>query len=218
MAEISWWNITVFSAISALLLKSVCRSQHFLCDGNSVCTYNRQLTAYFAYYSQASPYRLQSDILRRPGCFFVPHMVEKRSLLCIFIHTYDPLKTKKNSKMAVFWVAPCGLVEVYQRFRGPCCLYHQSDEAARTSETSVNFYQTTRRYNPEDSHLRTHRREKLKSYLKKNSHKHRLKGDISMLGIRTSRNTLCLISAIIYFQFLTAKKILLRRYWRILPW
>jgi hypothetical protein len=26
-------------------------------------------------------------------------------------------------------------------------------EAARTSETMVNFYQTTRRYNPEDSHL-----------------------------------------------------------------
>jgi hypothetical protein len=26
--------------------------------------------------------------------------------------------------------------------------------AARTSETLVNFYQTTQRYNPEDSHLR----------------------------------------------------------------
>jgi hypothetical protein len=26
-------------------------------------------------------------------------------------------------------------------------------EAARTSETLVNFYQTARRYNPEDSHL-----------------------------------------------------------------
>jgi hypothetical protein len=26
-------------------------------------------------------------------------------------------------------------------------------EAARSSETLVNFYQTTRRYNPEDSHL-----------------------------------------------------------------
>jgi hypothetical protein len=38
-------------------------------------------------------------------------------------------------------------------------------EAARTSETLVNFYQTTRRYNPEFSHLRTHRRENLKSYL-----------------------------------------------------
>jgi hypothetical protein len=38
-------------------------------------------------------------------------------------------------------------------------------EAARTSETLLNFYQTTRRYNPEDSHLRTHRRENLKSYL-----------------------------------------------------
>jgi hypothetical protein len=40
--------------------------------------------------------------------------------------------------MAAFWVfAPCSLVEVYQ---------------------------TTRRYNPEDSHLRTHHRENLKSY------------------------------------------------------
>jgi hypothetical protein len=38
-------------------------------------------------------------------------------------------------------------------------------EAARTSETLVNFYQTTRHYNPEDSHLYTHRRENLKSYL-----------------------------------------------------
>jgi hypothetical protein len=27
-------------------------------------------------------------------------------------------------------------------------------EAASTSETLVNFYQTKRRYNPEDSHLR----------------------------------------------------------------
>jgi hypothetical protein len=36
-------------------------------------------------------------------------------------------------------------------------------ETARTTETLVNFYQTARRYNPEDSHLRTHRRENLKS-------------------------------------------------------
>jgi hypothetical protein len=38
-------------------------------------------------------------------------------------------------------------------------------EAARTSETLVNFYQTTRRYNPEYRHLRTHRRENLKPNL-----------------------------------------------------
>jgi hypothetical protein len=32
-------------------------------------------------------------------------------------------------KMAVFWVvAPCNLVEVYQCFRGTCCLHHQGDE------------------------------------------------------------------------------------------
>jgi hypothetical protein len=66
--------------------------------------------------------------------------------------------TAMSMKMAVFWVvAPCSLVKVHQRFRGSCCLHHQG-------ETLVNFYQTTRRYNPKYSHLRTHRRENLKSY------------------------------------------------------
>jgi hypothetical protein len=36
-------------------------------------------------------------------------------------------------------------------------------EALSISETSVNFYQTTRRNNPEDSHLHTSRRKNLKS-------------------------------------------------------
>jgi hypothetical protein len=35
-------------------------------------------------------------------------------------------------------------------------------EAASTSETSVNFYQTTKRNNPEDSHIHTRCSEKLK--------------------------------------------------------
>jgi hypothetical protein len=68
--------------------------------------------------------------------------------------------TAVSMKMAVFWVvSPCGLVEVYQRFRGGFCLHHQGDErwaimeATSTSEKSVNFYQTTRCNNPEDSHL-----------------------------------------------------------------
>jgi hypothetical protein len=38
-------------------------------------------------------------------------------------------------------------------------------EAASTSEALVNFYQTTRRNNPEDSHLHTRRRENLKFHL-----------------------------------------------------
>jgi hypothetical protein len=94
-------------------------------------------------------------------------------LLSLFLRNYILLK------MAVFWVVPCSMVEAYQRFRGPCCLHHQGDrpvvapcsaialmmEAARTPETLVDFCQATRRYNPEDSHLRTHRRENLKSYL-----------------------------------------------------
>jgi hypothetical protein len=38
-------------------------------------------------------------------------------------------------------------------------------EEARTSETSVNAYQTTRRNNPKDSHLHTRRSENLISHL-----------------------------------------------------
>jgi hypothetical protein len=43
--------------------------------------------------------------------------------------------------MAVFWVVAPYIALMM--------------EAARTSEALVNFYQTTWRYNPEDSHLRT---------------------------------------------------------------
>jgi hypothetical protein len=57
-------------------------------------------------------------------------------------------------KVAVFWtVAPYSLGEVYRRFRGTCCLIVLMMEAVSTSETSLNFYQTTRRYNPEDSQV-----------------------------------------------------------------
>jgi hypothetical protein len=51
-----------------------------------------------------------------------------------------------SMKMAFFWVvAPCSLVEVYQRFRGACFLHHQGDDG--------NFYQTTQCNNPEGSHF-----------------------------------------------------------------
>jgi hypothetical protein len=40
-------------------------------------------------------------------------------------------------------------------------------EAVSTSEAPANFCQTTRRYNPENIHLHTRRRENLKSYFKK---------------------------------------------------
>jgi hypothetical protein len=67
-----------------------------------------------------------------------------------FKHVGFEVLTAVSSKMAVFWVvAPCSLVEVYQRFIIRALIM----EATRTSETLVNFYQTTQRYNPEDSHL-----------------------------------------------------------------
>jgi hypothetical protein len=42
------------------------------------------------------------------------------------------------------------------------CLRHQGNRPASTSETSANFYQTTRPNNPEDNHLHTRRPENLK--------------------------------------------------------
>jgi hypothetical protein len=69
------------------------------------------------------------------------------------------MKYLPSVKMTVFWdVAPCSLVELYRHFRGADLMM----EAASASETSVNFYQTTRRNIPEDSHLHTPRRENLK--------------------------------------------------------
>jgi hypothetical protein len=51
--------------------------------------------------------------------------------------------TAVTMKMAVFWVvAPCRPVRVYLRFIVPMM------KAARTPETLVNFYQTTRRHSP----------------------------------------------------------------------
>jgi hypothetical protein len=50
-------------------------------------------------------------------------------------------------KMTVFWVLIALMMD-----------------AASTSETSVNFYKTTRHNIPEDSHLHTHRRENLNSH------------------------------------------------------
>jgi hypothetical protein len=48
---------------------------------------------------------------------------------------------------------------------GRCLLIALIMEAAKTSETSVNFYRATWLYNPEDGHLRTHSRDNVKSYL-----------------------------------------------------
>jgi hypothetical protein len=60
-------------------------------------------------------------------------------------------------KMFVFWVvAPCSLAMIIALMM----------KAASTSETSVNFYQSTRRYNPEESHIYIRRHEDLKSHLK----------------------------------------------------
>jgi uncharacterized membrane protein YukC len=67
--------------------------------------------------------------------------------------------------MAVLWNAEvCNLVELYRRFRSACCFHHLMalKEAARTSETPLNFYQTTQSNISEDIRLYTRRHENLK--------------------------------------------------------
>jgi hypothetical protein len=66
--------------------------------------------------------------------------------------------------MTFFWVvAPCSLVRVYRRFRGACC---PDDGGTSTCDKSANFYHTTRRNDPADSHFHKRRRENLKAQLK----------------------------------------------------
>jgi hypothetical protein len=51
---------------------------------------------------------------------------------------YEKLIEPTIPKIAVFWVvAPCSLVEVYQRFRGPCCLHHTTQKTAIVILTAV---------------------------------------------------------------------------------
>jgi hypothetical protein len=63
--------------------------------------------------------------------------------------------TAASMKMDVFWVvAPCSMVEVNRRFRGTAAsIIRTLTTEASTSETSVHFYHSTRRNNPEDSHI-----------------------------------------------------------------
>jgi hypothetical protein len=60
-----------------------------------------------------------------------------------------------SMKMTVFCnVAPCSFIEIHGHFRGVyCCLNTLMMEAVSTSETSVNFYETTWPDIPEDSLL-----------------------------------------------------------------
>jgi hypothetical protein len=68
--------------------------------------------------------------------------------------------------MAVFWiVVPCSLVKTNRRFRNAYCLIIAlMMKTVSTPETSVHFYQITRRTILEDSHLHSARHDNLKSH------------------------------------------------------
>jgi hypothetical protein len=76
-------------------------------------------------------------------------------------------------------------------------------ETASTSEASVNFYQTVRRYNPEESHFHTRCRENLKSYFVIYAHNHNLFSKPSIIRVIKSRslrmvgNLACILTIIL---------------------
>jgi hypothetical protein len=80
------------------------------------------------------------------------------------------MKQSWHSNMAVVLVvAPCVVWEKFtdiSEVLAAFVIIALIMEAANTSETSVVFYRTTRRDNPEDSHLHTRRCENLKSHSK----------------------------------------------------
>jgi hypothetical protein len=82
--------------------------------------------------------------------------IEKCSIVCWFSATFE---FSLNLKFRVFWdIVPCSHVEVDRRFGGAYCPIIKA-MSIRTSETSVHFNVTTRRYIPEDSktsHLKSH--------------------------------------------------------------
>jgi hypothetical protein len=64
-----------------------------------------------------------------------------------------------------FWdMTPCGVIDDCHGNKIGKCTIALLMEAASTFETLVNFYETTRRNNPEDSHLHTRRCQNLKSH------------------------------------------------------
>jgi hypothetical protein len=66
--------------------------------------------------------------------------------------------------MAVFWVeAPFSLVEVYQRFRGPCCLHHHNDEIALMMEADYTALQPRRQHSSYTKIIATHSERQTKS-------------------------------------------------------
>jgi hypothetical protein len=51
------------------------------------------------------------------------------NMLIMVIWVGFEVLTVVSTKMDVFWVVPlCSLVEVYQHFRGPCCLHHHGPD------------------------------------------------------------------------------------------
>jgi hypothetical protein len=112
------------------------------------------LSCYWFWSNNKCPYSTHFENTSR---HYVLPLNARRKWECILVRFH--VLTAASMNMTASWdAAPCSLVEVCLCFRG---VQHPSSgrwvtlmiEAESTSETSLNFYQTTRLNIPEDSHI-----------------------------------------------------------------
>jgi hypothetical protein len=77
---------------------------------------------------------------------------------------WDKARDTNRHRIQRAWRRADSFATTVIRWRWLSFGHRRDEEAASTSETSAHFYQTTRRNNPEDSHLHTRLRENLKSH------------------------------------------------------
>jgi hypothetical protein len=165
--KLSWKYITVWLHKFNITFWSSIPKQHTLKLASDV-THIQNRDSYVAVMQLDKPIQcsslwlqLKSLIISRQSSFFTDGTV--------------PLLTKSSSWMKSTWIKiksriwgshsgedfDAGLLDFVSSYQHFTLMI----EVASTSETSVNFYQTTRHYDPEDSHLHTCHHENLTSYL-----------------------------------------------------
>jgi hypothetical protein len=110
---------------------------HFVFFRNSKVTSNVEFTATGSY----TPANIFGKQCWQTVCKYASSVLANSPQTNIRRFLFPAGNEKQDTmKMAVFWVvAPCSLVEVYQRFGGACCLHHQGDAVF----ASVNVFLNT---------------------------------------------------------------------------
>lgn len=128
----------MFFAVVSITSLGVCTdwqdsSRHGLCNGTAEHAFAGQ-----ANILRSGSRRLLVRSLQWRNVIFDRCIEESMRTACL-LTSLEPFLAKPSEaclKMAVFWIlAPCTLVGVYQRFRGPCCFHNRGNCRGWNSKT-----------------------------------------------------------------------------------